>query len=119
MVVGPEDPGVFPDLAAKLKLFAKAKRLVWLSSARVAAVDQVTTATWQIPLKSFFEKDGTLVNAQGRKQTLRKIATLIPAAVSVDQAVAVMSGREKAVPMGKFELNWKKTNFFVGERGSL
>lgn len=119
MVVGPEDPGVFPDLAEKLKLFAKAKRLVWLSSARVAAVDQVTTATWQIPLKSFFEKDGTLVNAQGRKQTLRKIATLIPAAVSVDQAVAVMSGREKAVPMGKFELNWKKTNFFVGERGSL
>jgi len=119
IVAGPENPLVFPDLQEKLQLFSKVKHLVWLSPAKVEAVDQITTKCWQIPIKSFFEKDGAFINAIGLKQQFRKVATLVPKAVTLTKAAQIMSGKDVKTVGVKTELDWKKTNFFVQQRGRL
>ena len=80
----------------------------------------MTTPTWQIPLKTFFEKDGTFVNFQGKKQEFKRIATIVPKAMGLTDVTKVLSGRGEGASQGdKSDLDWKKTNFFVQQRGPL
>lgn len=60
------------------------------------------------------------MNFQGKKQEIKRIATIVPKAVSLVEAAHVMSGREESANQtDKSDLDWRKTNFFVQERGSL
>lgn len=70
VVAGPEDPSVFPDLMEKLHLFGKAKKLLWLSSTKSEIVDQVTTPTWQIPLKTFLRRTEPLLTFKVKSRNL-------------------------------------------------
>ena len=119
IVAGPENPEVFPDLKEKLELFSNAKYVVWMSPAKSELVDQITTNCWQIPIKSFFEKEGTFVNATGLKQKIKKVATIVPKAVTLAEATQILSGKDVKKVNGKTEMEWRKTNFFVQQRGRL
>lgn len=122
IVAGPENPTVFPDLAEKLKLFSNAKQLLWMAPGKCEGVDDLSIPTWQIPLKSFFEKDGSYLNALGKLQKVKKIAAIVPEALSLVEAVQLLAGTNEELRNGRpaeGDLTWRKTNFFVQQRGPL
>lgn len=119
VVFGPEIPAVFPDLDHKLKVFAKASSLIWLSSARLDAVDAVTTPTVQIPLKTFIEKDGTYTNYAGLEQKVRAGTTIVAGALTAEEAVNLMSGQELDFNLRPVQPDYLKTNFLTSEKGVI
>ena len=119
VVAGPENPGVFSDLDKKIEMFSQVKRLLWLSPAKFEALNRTSTPTWQIPVKSFFEKDGSYVNAKGKTQSVKKIASIVPEALSLVEVVTLLSGKNEVTKQDEDGLNWKKTNFFVHQRGPI
>ncbi|RME18175.1 MAG: NADH dehydrogenase subunit [Bdellovibrio sp.] len=119
IVAGPENPLWFPDLKEKVQQWGiQLSHLIWLSSAKVQAVDEVECLTWQIPLKTFFEKDGTYVNYQGLEQKSHRIATIVPGALSLSEAAHLMAGEEYKVDMAPI-LKGPKKNYYVHRRGYL
>jgi NADH-quinone oxidoreductase subunit G len=93
VVAGPENQAVYPDLGAKLTELSKAKNLVWLSACRNETLEKSPELTL-IPLKTFFEKDGTYVNYKGLSQFVKAGAVTVPHALSLNQIAAVFAGRE-------------------------
>ena len=119
VVAGPENNEVFPDLSDRLTQFSKAKNLVYLTAGKSEHLDNVTTRTFQIPTKVFFEKNGTYTNYNEMNQEVKRGATFVPAALTLTEAVDIMAGRTldmKARP-GR-ELH-NKDNFLSQERGKL
>jgi NADH-quinone oxidoreductase subunit G len=118
-VFGPENKDLFPDLASKVSLFAKAKNLVFFTAAKIDELDQVMTPTYQIPLKVYFEKSGSYTNHAGQVQKVQRGATFVPSALTVTEAVDLMAGRDldmKARPGRELHV---KDNYLSAERGRL
>lgn len=88
VVAGPENQGVFPDLAVQATKFAKVPSVVWLTPGRNPNYD---LAQWQVPVKSYTEKSGTFVNANGLLQRFRKGVTIVPDALSLEEIVEAFS----------------------------
>jgi NADH-quinone oxidoreductase subunit G len=119
LVVGPADNSVFPDLAERLKLFSKAKKLIFLTSAKSEALDSSTTTTYQIPMKVYFEKDGTYTNYAGLDQKTKRGATFVAKALTLSEAVSLLSGKELQTKLRATPEKHNKENYFTTERGSL
>ncbi|MEQ1876299.1 MAG: 2Fe-2S iron-sulfur cluster-binding protein [Bdellovibrionia bacterium] len=88
VVAGPENQAVYPDLAMKATKFAKASTVVWLTAGRNTNYD---LATWQIPMKSYTEKTGTFINAQGLSQRFKKGVSIVPDSLSLEEVVERIS----------------------------
>lgn len=119
LVVGPENQRGYPDIADKMKVFAKAKRLVWLAPASHASLDGLKSEVWQIPLRTFFEKSGTYINFQGKAQKAPYGATIVKDALTLSEVAEMLGGHdlsEEARPWTRPEL---KQNFFTTVRGQL
>jgi NADH-quinone oxidoreductase subunit G len=85
LVAGPENLAVFPDIQEKIKLFSKVATVGWMSS---GAVKEASGFEFQIPLKTFTEKDGTFINHAGLERKIKKGVEFVPQAVCLKSAVA-------------------------------
>jgi NADH-quinone oxidoreductase subunit G len=119
VVAGPENNSVFPDLAAKVKMLSAAPNLVWLTAGKSEALDAATTATYQIPLKTFIEKEGTYTNHAGVEQKVNRGTTILAGALTLTEAVNLMSGEELDFALRPQPPKNLKTNFLVHSRGEL
>jgi len=120
VVAGPVDLSVFPDLKEKLDLFTQAGRVIWLSSARSEAVDQMAKPNIQIPIRTHVEKAGTYVNHAGLAQTVKPAMALVPKAMTLAEVADVFAGRdvkrdESATP----SLGKRVQNELTLQRGTL
>lgn len=119
VVAGPENNSVFPDLEERLELFSKAKNMVYMAAGKSEHLDNVTTRTYQVPMKVFFEKNGTFTNYKEMNQAVKRGATFVPAALTLSEAVELMAGKEldmKARPSREIH---NKNNYQTLERGKL
>lgn len=119
VVFGPENPAVFTDLKSKTEIFGKAKRLVYFTAAKMAELDEVTTPSYQIPLKVFFEKSGTYTNHAGLEQKVKRGATFVPEALTVQEAITLMSGKDLDLNARPGREIHVKDNYLTQERGRL
>ena len=119
VVAGPLDLSVFPDLAQKVSSFAKAKRLVWLSSGKDSVIDNVATQSIQIPMKTHIEKSGTYVNHAGVAQTVKAAVAVVPKAMTLSEVADVLGGRDVKREEAPDALGKRAQNEFTAHRGAL
>jgi NADH-quinone oxidoreductase subunit G len=118
-VAGPENNNVFPDLAERLALFSNAKNLIYLTAGKSDELDAVTARTFQIPMKVFFEKNGTYTNFNEMNQEVKRGATFVPSALTLNEAVDLMSGKEVDMRARPGRELHNKTNYLSQERGEV
>ena len=119
IVAGPENHSVFPDLEAKIRLFSQVPNFIWLSAGKSAAVDSSTAMTAQIPMKTFIEKDGTYTNYAGFEQKVKRGTTIVTGALTLEEAVHLMSGEELDMNLRPLPPKHLKTNFLIHKGGPL
>lgn len=119
VVAGPLDLSVFPDLSEKLATFAKAKRLVWLSSGKSEIVDAFPSPMIQVPMRSHAEKSGTYVNHAGVAQTVQAALTIVPKAMTLTEMADVIAGRNVKRDDAPGGVGKRAQNEFTAHRGAL
>jgi NADH-quinone oxidoreductase subunit G len=119
IVAGPENPMVYPDLAEKINLFKKARNLVWVAAFTHQDLKGVTGQLWQIPTKTYFEKDGTFINFQGRAQRIKQGGLLVEQALSLVELAELMAGEAFEEHVREFPRHESKQNHFTAARGQL
>lgn len=119
VVLGPENPEVFPDIANKLALFSKARKLVFMTAAKLAELEAVGTPTVQIPLKVYFEKAGTYTNFNGLEQSVKRGATFVPEALTVTEVFTLLAGKSLDLSARPGREIHVKDNYLAQERGRL
>jgi NADH-quinone oxidoreductase subunit G len=119
IVAGPENPAVYPDLARKIQLFGRAANLVWLASFTHPELAKLAGPLWQIPVKTYFEKDGTFINFQGKAQRIHQGGLLVEQAQSLEEISAYMNGRHPHEPVAEHPARELKQNHFTTIRGQL
>lgn len=119
MVAGPENMALFSDLDEKLSVFSKVPNLIWLGAARMAQLESNSQNLWQIPTKTFIEKNGTFINFQGKEQKIKAATTIVSGAVTLIEAAKALKGLEvQAVDMAP-KVAGLKYNHFTLKRGQL
>ena len=114
-VAGPENQKVYPKLEDKIKYFeSHCKNIIWWT-AHPLPVSELQY-TWQIPTKTFFEKEGTIVNFAGIKQKIRTVEVLVPAALSLSESVTLLKGEKLKKEEPPFLKPPMKTNYFTGKK---
>lgn len=117
LVVAPENTLAYSDISAKMALLKNNKRVVVLSTSQLSQVEDLSAETWQIPLKSFLEKEGTFTNFNGLEQKFSPVTSIIDTAVSVEEFVAGLSGVAlENRPNNSVE---RVENQFIHHRGEL
>lgn len=119
VVAGPENNSLFPDLNSKIHTLNQAPHLVWLTAGKSDALDNVTTPTYQIPLKTFIEKDATYTNYAGIEQKVKRGTTIVANALTLAEAVNLMSGHKLDMHMRPQPPQNLKTNFFTNRPGAI
>lgn len=131
VVAGPENQKHFPDLKDRLKDLSQAENLIWMQTGKNAELEALTGNTWLIPMKSFVEKDGTFVNFKGMEQKFKKVTTVVNEALSLTEAVQLMTGQNLMIrpeaqaltelqkPADRVTVEHRKKNEFVFRRGAL
>ncbi len=87
-VLGPENQEVYTDLAHKVKLFKKAKNVVYMTPTKSALYKDFS---WQIPMKSFVEKNGTFINYKGLEQKINAGTIIVSKALSGIDVASILS----------------------------
>ena len=131
VVAGPENQTVFPDMKDKLKDLSKAQTLIWMQACKSPELDALTGTVYQIPLKTFVEKDGTFINQQGLEQKFKRATTVVSEALTLTEAGLLLGGKNLSIPANTpvfvdgARPNYvvmqesRKKNEFVFKRGSL
>ncbi|MCZ0933275.1 MAG: NADH dehydrogenase subunit, partial [Oligoflexia bacterium] len=96
-VLGPENASFFPDIEEKTKLFSKAPALVWMSLIENKYLSPKNDF-FQIPIKSFFEKEGTYTNHQGLRQKIKRGQGLSLQAVSIQDCIQFLKSDDFELP---------------------
>ena len=94
VAAGPENFGVFPDLKEKIQLFSKVPSVAWMSS---GAIKEASGFEFQVPLKTFTEKDGTFVNFAGIERKIKRGVDFVPQSVNLKEAVHGFKSATRAV----------------------
>jgi NADH-quinone oxidoreductase subunit G len=131
VVAGPEIQSAFSNLKATVTELGKAKNLIWMMSGRNETLDALIGSVYQIPMKSYIEKDGTFVNQAGLSQKAKKVTTIVSEALTLAEAAHLLSGAQIMVkpetdrfieanrPADRVTLEQRKKNEFVFKRGPL
>lgn len=131
VVAGPENQAVYPDMPERVKDLSKAENLVWLQAGKSELLDSLSGNVYQIPLKTFVEKDGTFINYAGLEQRFKKATVIVSEALTLTEAALLMSGKNLEIPITTPEFvesnrptyrvmqETRKKNEFVYKRGSL
>lgn len=119
VVAGPEIQAVFPDLDEKIGMFSQAENIIWLSSGKTESLEGVSANVWQIPMKTFIEKNGTFINYQGKKQNIKASVTIVKEALSLEEAAQLLRGQESEGLNQAPQMTSLKYNHFTLRRGDL
>ncbi|MGE0762488.1 MAG: 2Fe-2S iron-sulfur cluster-binding protein [Bdellovibrionales bacterium] len=119
IVAGPENQAVFPDLSEKIKQFTKAANLVWLAAGSHPELDKFPGPLWQIPLKTYFEKDGTFMNFQGKAQKIKRGAAIVDSSLSLLEVAEAFAGEPFQIDAGESITHELKQNHFTALRGQI
>ncbi len=131
VVAGPENQAVYSDISERVKEVSKAQNIIWLQAGKSEALDSLTGNVYQIPLKTFVEKDGTFINHAGLEQKFKKATVVVSEALTLTEAALLMSGKNLTIPAAKIEFvennrpsyrvmqETRKKNEFVYKRGTL
>jgi len=119
LVLGPENPAVYPDLKEKAQLLGKAEAIIWCSAAHTSEVDAIGAETWQIPMKTYIEKEGSFTNHAGKVQSFKIGTTVVENALNVQETVELFVGREIDWSHRPLAFGGGKKNRFTGLRGNL
>ena len=120
----------------KIALFSEAQHLIYISSVKVAALENCRTlkAATTIPMKSYVEKDGTFINHKGLAQRFKKATIIVSEALTGTDIAKLLAGESlkietvndkdlfKAVSNTRADqvtLDHRKKNEFVFNRGRL
>ena len=118
-IAGPENQNAYPDLKEKLDLFIKSSNnVVWWTAHPLSAEESSAQKLWQIPSKTFFEKNGTYINFQGLEQKTKAVLNLVPSALSLSESVTLLKGEELKKEEPAY-LRTIKTNYFTSQKGSF
>lgn len=115
IVLGPEHPDFYPDIEEKTKLFSQAEHLLWMGLVENVFLKPKKNV-FQIPIKSFFEKEGTYTNHKGLKQKVQKIQTLNSQALSLRDFVQLL---EEESISAKREQPYFKQNQFLDKQSKV
>ena len=114
-VLGPENPDFYPDIKEKTQIFSQAEHLVWMSLVKNPFLEPKMNF-FQIPMKSFFEKDGSYTNFKGLEQKVQKIQSLSLQAFSILDFIHFL--KEDAVS-GEKEHPYFKENQFLDRKEKI
>ena len=112
-VLGPENPIFFPDIKEKTEIFSQCEQLIWMSLVENQFLPPKKNY-FQIPMKSFFEKEGTYTNHKGIKQKGNRIQALSLQAVSIQDCIQFF--KEDIVELKKEHPYFKQNQFLNDER---
>ena len=115
IVLGPENTHFYPDLKEKSSIFSQCKNLVWMSTQFNSSL-KAKNNFYQIPMKSTFEKAGEYTNFKGLKQKVKKIQTLVPQAVSVQEFAQIFQGKKQDLEVTR---SYFKHNQFLDKKEKL
>ena len=73
---------------------------------------------WQIPAKTFFEKEGTYLNYRGLAQKTHPVKVMVPAALSLSESVQILKGQKPDLRPA-FLKEDMKTNHFTSQKRAL
>ena len=96
LVAGPENPEFFPDMKEKTAVFEQCEQVIWMA-AKANPFLPPKAHFWQIPVKTFFEKEGTYINAVGENQKIQKFQLYSPQALSLNEIAGILSGERVAL----------------------
>lgn len=114
-VLGPENPEFFPNMKSITELCMQSEQLVWMSLIQNPYLD-VTKTIYHIPMKSFFEKNGTYTNYKSLKQNIKKIQILQSQARSIQDIVSYL---EKDFVNTESKTVYFKKNQFLNNKTKL
>lgn len=118
VVAAPENQSVYPKFAENVKMFSQAENLIFMTSCSSEDLENVTTNTYQVPMKSYVEKAGTFTNYEGRQQQIQHITAIVKGALNLKEAGSLLVGEEVKVETVPAKAHLK-TNYFVMQRGAL
>ncbi len=136
VVIGPENTPVYKDIDKKIELFAQAPHLIYVSSVKVAALENCSTLKMAtiIPMKSYIEKDGTFVNYKGLAQKFKKATIVVSEALTGTEFALLLAGQNLKIEIvsakdllnaesntrkDQVTLDHRKKNEFIFNRGRL
>lgn len=131
VIAGPENQAVYSDINDKVKEFSNVENLIWLSAGKVEALNSFNKNAYQIPLKTFVEKEGTFSNHQGLEQKFKKVTTVVSEALTLTEVALLLSGKnldinsavetfvESSRRSDKVMVEHRKKNEFTYKRGTL
>ena len=109
-VVGPENQKVYSDIKEKIDVFESyCDNVIYWTAHPLPDSQKI----WQIPTKTFFEKEGTFINYAGLTQKVKAIHCLVPSAVSLSESVTLLKGEELKKSEPSFLVTPMKSNHFT------
>ena len=112
-VAGPENQKVYPDMEEKIKYFeSHCKNVIWWTAHLLPVSPADLQKTWQIPTKTFFEKDGTFINFANLAQKVKAVHSYVPSALSLSESVVVLKGDKLPSAQPAFLKAPMKSNHF-------
>lgn len=115
-VAGPENQKVYPSIREKIDTFESyCDDIIWWTAHPLFGSQKI----WQIPTKTFFEKEGTFINHAGRSQRVKAIHSLVSSAFSLSESVTLLKGEELKKPEPSYLVTPMKTNHFTYKRKML
>ena len=119
IVAGPENQKVYSSLAEKTAMFAEAPQVVWLTACPNKFIEEKSKSTWQIPMRSFLEKQGHFTNHKGMVQKLDSQLLIVPKSLTLSQAFQLILGENPEWKLPENSEQYIKQNFFIYEKGNL
>ena len=92
-MAGPENPEFFPDIKEKTAVFEQCSQVIWMARGLNPFLTPKENR-WQIPVKTFFEKDGTYINFQNEEVQIKKKALISREALSLEEIAKVLKGED-------------------------
>ena len=112
-VLGPENLNFYTDIKEKTDVFSQCEQVIWMGLMENKFLAPKKNF-FQIPTKSFFEKDGTYTNYKKLKQKVIKIQTFNWQAVSVQDCIQFF--QEESVDKRQEHPYFKQNQFLDNKR---
>lgn len=112
LVAGPEFQEFYPDLPEKLFELNHSKKIFWLTVHPLNDVEH--PGFFQIPVKSFFEKKGAIVNYQGIEQKIDSPLSLVPEALEIKTIMNYIKGNSTSLNKESIQEAILIENQFIG-----
>ena len=120
IVCGPENSAVYDSLEDRINVFLKCPQLLWIAPySHKLLKNPQKTIVWTVPSKTYFEKSGSFINAEGRVQKFKAIGQVVEEVVCLRELASLFQQEEGFKPSNISLESEMKTNHFLKSAGSL